>query len=70
MFQNIFFLLTACGMLSGKLAIFDAVGFAAKPCFTADIGHRLTVVKFSPDPQHLIVTVSILCCLISFDLIF
>ncbi|KAF8794617.1 Cilia- and flagella-associated protein 251 like protein [Argiope bruennichi] len=46
----------ACGLLNGKVVIFDAVSFAAKPCFTADIGHRLTTVKFSPDPQHLIVT--------------
>ncbi|CAL1269639.1 unnamed protein product [Larinioides sclopetarius] len=46
----------ACGLLNGKVIIFDAVSFAAKPCFTADIGHRLTMVKFSPDPQHLIVT--------------
>ncbi|GFT28392.1 cilia- and flagella-associated protein 251 [Nephila pilipes] len=46
----------ACAMLDGKIAIFDAASFSAKACFTADTGHRLTMIKFSPDPQHLIVT--------------
>ncbi|GFX00764.1 cilia- and flagella-associated protein 251 [Trichonephila clavipes] len=46
----------ACAMLDGKIAIFDAASFAAKPCFTAEVGHRLTMIRFSPDPQHLLVT--------------
>ncbi|GIX86183.1 WD repeat-containing protein 66 [Caerostris darwini] len=46
----------ACATLNGKIAIFDALNFFSKPCFTNDINHRLTSVKFSPDPQHLIAT--------------
>lgn len=45
-------------MSNGNLVIFDAVCFSAKPCFTADeIRYKPTRIHFSPDSQHLLVTV-------------
>ncbi|KAG8189806.1 hypothetical protein JTE90_026114 [Oedothorax gibbosus] len=47
----------ACALVSGEVVIFDAISFSGKPCFTAhDIQHKIVFIKFSPDPQHLVVT--------------
>lgn len=56
------FLFSACVMSNGNLAVFDAVCFSSKPCFTADeVLYKPTMIKFSPDSQHLLITVIKFC---------
>lgn len=45
-------------MSNGNLVIFDAVCFSSEPCFTDDeVLYKPTMIKFSPDSQHLLITV-------------